>query len=91
MDAAFVIGGSQPPDDNKISPIKGGRMPVRDLVIYELMMKILPRNFAGHAHRWNICTQEFIFDVWRYLDRTIQWRWHRYRATVIGVSPLLCR
>jgi 1,4-alpha-glucan branching enzyme len=37
MNAAFVIGGSQP-EDNKISPVNGGRKPLRDLVIYELMI-----------------------------------------------------
>ncbi len=37
MDAAFVIGGSQP-GDNLISPLKGGRKPISDLIIYELMI-----------------------------------------------------
>ena len=37
MNAAFVIGGSQP-NDNAIAPIKDGRKPLRDLVIYELMI-----------------------------------------------------
>jgi hypothetical protein len=35
MNAGFVIGGSQP-DDNVISPITGGRFPLRDLIIYEM-------------------------------------------------------
>ncbi len=37
MNAAFVIGGSQP-TDNVIAPIAGGRLPLRDLIIYEMMI-----------------------------------------------------
>lgn len=46
MNAAFVIGGSQP-NDNPIFPIKGGRKPVRDLVIYELMIDDFTADFRG--------------------------------------------
>ncbi|MDD1613134.1 MAG: hypothetical protein LUP98_00555, partial [Methylococcaceae bacterium] len=46
MDAAFVIGGSKP-SDNPISPIKGGRKPLRDLVIYELMIDDFTSEFRG--------------------------------------------
>ena len=37
MNAGFVIGGSQPAD-NPIVPVQGGRLPLRDLIIYELMI-----------------------------------------------------
>ena len=37
MNAAFVIGGSQP-SDNVISPLAGGRLPLRDLIVYEMMI-----------------------------------------------------
>lgn len=37
MNAAFVVGGSRP-EDNIIAPLAGGRKPLRDLVIYEMMI-----------------------------------------------------
>jgi pullulanase len=37
QNAAFVIGGSSPAD-NTINPVAGGRKPLRDLVIYEMMI-----------------------------------------------------
>ena len=37
LNAAFVIGGSQPAD-NLVRPLAGGRRPLGDLVIYELMI-----------------------------------------------------
>ena len=37
MNAAVVVGGSQSPD-NIIVPLAGGRRPLRDLIIYELMI-----------------------------------------------------
>jgi pullulanase/glycogen debranching enzyme len=46
MNAAFVIGGSQP-SDNIIAPIKGDRKPLRDLVIYELMIDDFTSEFRG--------------------------------------------
>ena len=46
MNAAFVIGGSQP-SDNKISSIQNGRKPLRDLVIYELMIDDFTSEFRA--------------------------------------------
>jgi glycosidase len=46
MNAAFVIGGSQP-NDNVITPLKGGRKPLRDLVMYELMIDDFTSEFRG--------------------------------------------
>ncbi len=37
MNAGFVIGGSQP-QDNPIAPVSGGRLPLHDLIIYEMMI-----------------------------------------------------
>ena len=37
MNAAFVIGGSRPAD-NVVAPLAGGRLPLRDLIVYEMMI-----------------------------------------------------
>ena len=37
LNAALVIGGSRPAD-NLVRPLAGGRRPLRDLVVYELMI-----------------------------------------------------
>jgi 1,4-alpha-glucan branching enzyme len=37
MNAAIVVGGSSP-EENYIEPLAGGRKPLRDLVIYEMMI-----------------------------------------------------
>lgn len=44
--AGFVIGGSQPAD-NHISPIRGGRLPLRDLIIYEMMIDDFTDEYRG--------------------------------------------
>jgi pullulanase len=42
--AAFVIGGSRP-EDNVIQGLKSGRKPLRDLVIYEMMIDDFTREY----------------------------------------------
>ena len=37
MNAGFVIGGSRP-EDNPVAAVMGGRLPLRDLIIYEMMI-----------------------------------------------------
>jgi hypothetical protein len=81
MDAAFVIGGSQP-DDSKISPIKCGRKPLRDLVIYELMIDDFTSEFRGarapleylypgiYFRRVPLLIEQFNIDVIR-IDNTV--------------------
>lgn len=46
MNAAVVVGGSQP-HENIISPLAGGRKPLRELVIYELMIDDFTWEFRG--------------------------------------------
>ena len=46
MNAGFVIGGSQPAD-NVISPVAGGRLPLRDLIIYEMMIDDFTDEYRG--------------------------------------------
>jgi 1,4-alpha-glucan branching enzyme len=46
MNAGFVIGGSQPAD-NVISPLTGGRLPLRDLIIYEMMIDDFTDEYRG--------------------------------------------
>ncbi len=42
--SGFVIGGSQP-KDNRIEPLKQGRKPIRDLIIYEMNVDDFTRGF----------------------------------------------
>ena len=44
QNAAFVIGGSRP-KDNEIAPLKNGRKPFRDLIIYEMNIDDFTREF----------------------------------------------
>lgn len=46
MNAAVVVGGSQP-SDNVIAPLAGGRRPLRDLVIYEMMIDDFTDEYRG--------------------------------------------
>lgn len=46
MNAAIVVGGSRP-EDNPITPLVGGRKPLRDLVIYELMIDDFSDDYRG--------------------------------------------
>ena len=46
MNAAVVVGGSQPAD-NVITPLTGGRKPLRDLVIYEMMIGDFTDEYRG--------------------------------------------
>lgn len=46
MNAGFVIGGSQPAD-NVISPVAGGRLPLHDLIIYEMMIDDFTDEYRG--------------------------------------------
>lgn len=46
MNAAIVVGGSRP-EDNPIPPLVGGRKPLRDLVIYELMIDDFSDEYRG--------------------------------------------
>ena len=46
QNAAFVIGGSRP-DDNRISPLAGGRKHLRDLTIYELHIDDFTDEYRG--------------------------------------------
>ena len=46
MNAAVVVGGSQPAD-NVIAPLAGGRKPLRDLVIYEMMIDDFTAEYRG--------------------------------------------
>jgi 1,4-alpha-glucan branching enzyme len=46
MNAAFVIGGSQP-SENPISSLAGGRLPVGDLIIYEMMIDDFTDEYRG--------------------------------------------
>jgi len=46
MNAAVVVGGSQP-SDNSIHPLEGGRKPLRDLVLYELMIDDFTAEYRG--------------------------------------------
>jgi 1,4-alpha-glucan branching enzyme len=46
MNAAFVIGGSQPAQ-NVIAPLGGGRKHLRDLVIYEMMIDDFTIEYRG--------------------------------------------
>lgn len=44
--AAVVVGGSRP-EENRIAPLKGGRKPLADLVIYELMIDDFTAEYRG--------------------------------------------
>ncbi|NNG01260.1 MAG: alpha-amylase [Desulfobacteraceae bacterium] len=46
MNAAVVVGGSQPAD-NSIAPVAGGRKPLRDLVVYEMMIDDFTAEYRG--------------------------------------------
>ncbi len=46
MNAAVVVGGSRP-EDNLIAPLAGGRKPLRDLVIYEMMIDDFTWEYRG--------------------------------------------
>ena len=46
MNAGFVIGGSQP-SDNIITPIVGGRLPLCDLIVYEIMIDDFTDEYRG--------------------------------------------
>ena len=46
MNAALVVGGSQP-EDNPIAPLIGDRQPLRDLVMYELMIDDFTVEYRG--------------------------------------------
>ncbi len=46
MNAAFVIGGSRPVD-NVIAPLGGGRLPLRDLIVYEMMIDDFTDEYRG--------------------------------------------
>lgn len=46
MNAAFVVGGSRS-KDNIIAPLAGGRKPLRDLVVYELMIDDFTAEYRG--------------------------------------------
>lgn len=46
MNAALVVGGSQP-GDHPIAPLVGGRKPLRDLVTYELMIDDFTAEYRG--------------------------------------------
>ncbi len=46
MNAAVVVGGSRP-ENNQVVSLSGGRKPVRDLVIYELMIDDFTAEFRG--------------------------------------------
>ncbi len=44
--AAFVVGGSRP-SDTPIPPVAGGRLPLRDLIVYELMIDDFTAEYRG--------------------------------------------
>jgi 1,4-alpha-glucan branching enzyme len=46
MNAAVVVGGSRPAD-NSIAPLTGGRKPLEELVIYELMIDDFTAGYRG--------------------------------------------
>lgn len=46
MNAALAVGGSRPVD-NLIAPLDGGRKPLRDLVIYEMMIDDFTAEYRG--------------------------------------------
>ena len=46
MNAGFVIGGSQP-SENVIAPVAGGRLPLRDLIVYEMMIDDFTDEYRG--------------------------------------------
>jgi len=46
LNTALVVGGSQPAD-NIIAPLAGGRQPLRDLVIYEMMIDDFTWEYRG--------------------------------------------
>lgn len=45
--SAFVVGGSSP-EANAVSPVFGRRKPLRDLVVYELMLDDFTDEYRGH-------------------------------------------
>lgn len=64
MNAAVVVGGSQP-GANIISPLKDGRRPLRDLIIYELMIDDFTSEYRGASAPINaICEKlDYLVDA----------------------------
>ena len=50
QNAAVVVGGSQP-TENVVRPLPGGRMPLRDLNVYEVMIDDFTDEFRGKPAR----------------------------------------
>jgi hypothetical protein len=53
QNSGLVVGGSRPAD-NVVRPLAGGRKPLTDLTIYELMVDDFTRSTVAPVHRWQL-------------------------------------